>query len=314
MAGKLLVVGDAAVEVEMDILSVPDPGEAEAGEDCRFLPGGAGGNAALCASCYGAEVSLCSRVGKDGNGERLRRFFAERGVGTKALFFEGALPTGMLLFLNERASSSCRTVAFRGASLRLSSSDFDAALAADCYDLLYLSSELDPALAAYAAASAEDRGIPALLDASSPVLLAALYQKGLRVRVLYTHDRVAGPFCKMAVRDAASALKCCLSLGQRLRADFYVLRMKDRGLFLYDGRTYRIVMVSDAADREPRAHFTDIEPAVLAAEFLGTGDMESACTVAAAADRLARGGDHGRIPGREAVTAYLEAHGIPFIV
>lgn len=311
MEGKILVIGDAAIEVEMETAGLPGPGDAAEGRNGRFLPGGPGGNAALAISYFGVEAALCSRVGKDGNGERLRRFFSDCGVGVESLFTEEGAATGLSLALFDGACRGCRKVIFRGAAALLTSGDIDRALNT-LPDLVYLSPETESSLAEYAVTAAENKGIPSFLDASSPALFAPLYEKGLRVRALYLQDQVVETYCGLSIRDAGSALKGCLSVGQRLRADYYLLHMRDRGVFLYDGRSYRIVIVSDAAEPRGTGNCPEIESAVLAAEFLKSGDMEEACGFAAVANRLAKSAEGSRIPGRKAAAAYIKSHGLPF--
>jgi len=118
----------------------------------------------------------------------------------------------------------------------------------------------------------------------------------------------------MPVRDVETALKCCLTIAQKITADVYVIRMKNRGLFLYDGRTYSIIFVTDAADKAITLGYVNVESAVFAAEYMLHEDAKDACGYAAIADLLAREGKGFRIPTREQVAAYIQKNELPFSV
>lgn len=313
MAKKLLVIGDLAIEMVMDLHRIPDPGDRLEEEKYLFLPGGQAGNAALTATYFGADAALCSRVGKDGNAERLRRFFEAAGIQTDAVFTESSSQTGLTITMNDAAYREARTIVYRGASAKLCTSDIDQGLAG-MPDMVYLSAEVEDYSAGHAILASEEKGIPVFLDASSTSLLSGLYQRGARVQMLYTTDLTLETFSASPIKDVGSTLKCCLTLGQKLRADYYAVRMKNRGLFLYDGKTYNIAIVSDANEAKPKSGFADIEAAVLASEFLIHQNAYNACGFAAVADILAREVTDYRIPSRQAVTEYIRKHGLPFTI
>lgn len=313
MAEKLLVVGDVAIEMLMKLKRMPVPGEVCEEESYHFLPGGPAGNAALAASYFGVAVSLCSRVGKDGNATRLTRFFLDNGINIDSVFAESSAKTGMIVSFCEASYDQPRILRYRGACGDLSVDDVDSALRS-APDAVYLSPEVDGYIAIHTVETCDVRGIPVFLDASAEGLLRSLSVKGAAVKALYTTDKAAEGFTTMPVRDVETALKCCLTIAQKITADFYVIRMKNRGLFLYDKKTYNIIFVTDADEAAPKLGFADIESAVLAAAYMLHGDPHDACGVAAVADVLARDSKGFRIPNREQVAAYIENNGLSFHV
>ncbi len=307
----MLFVGDLAIEVLMKLKRMPSPGDVLDEDAYLFLPGGPAGNAALAASYFGVDAALCSRVGKDGNALRLTRFFEANHVNIDCVFTEAASQTGMTVSFTEDAYAEGRTVRYRAASAKLSASDLEAALKTRP-DGVFLSCEVDGYIATAAAAGCEALGIPLYLDASEERLLRALSVKGARVKMLYTTDRAAESLTEMTARDVGSALKCCLTLGQRIVADVYVIRMRNRGLFLYDGRTYNIVMATDANEVAPKIGFADVESAVLASVYHRQGDPYNACGIAVIADILAREATGFRIPTSSHVAAYIRKYGLNY--
>ena len=136
--------------------------------------------------------------------------------------------------------------------------------------------------------------------------------KGASVKAVFTTYDTAEQFTSMPVRDVETALKCCLTIAQKITAEIYVIRMKNRGLFLYDGRTYSIIFVTDSADKAISLGYVNVESAVLAAEYFLREDAKTACGCAAVADILAREAKGFRIPTREQVVAYIQKNELPF--
>ncbi|MBR6767884.1 MAG: hypothetical protein IKM34_00135 [Clostridia bacterium] len=313
MAKKLLVVGDVAIEMLMKFKRLPNLGEVCDEDKYLFLPGGPAGNAALAATYWGADVFLCSRVGKDGNAARLTQFFSDNGINVDAVVTDNEAQTGMIVSFCESGYTEPRTVRYRGASAKMAVEEVDAAIGAKP-DGVFISAETDGYIAIHAMEKCDAFGVPVFMDLSEESLMRAVSVKGASLKAVYTTDDTAEQFTAMPVRDVESALKCCLTIAQKITAEIYVIRMKNRGLFLYDGRTYGIIFVTDALDKAVTLGYVNVESAVLAAEYLLHEDAKDACGYAAIADLLAREGKGFRIPTREQVAAYIQKNELPFSV
>ena len=313
MAKKLLVVGDVAIEMLMKFKRLPNLGEVCDEDKYLFLPGGPAGNAALAATYWGADAFLCSRVGKDGNAARLTQFFSDNGINVDAVVTDNEAQTGMVVSFCESGYTEPRTVRYRGASAKMAVEEVDAAIGAKP-DGVFISAETDGYIAIHAMEKCDAFGVPVFMDLSEESLMRAVSVKGASLKAVYTTDDTAEQFTAMPVRDVESALKCCLTIAQKITAEIYVIRMKNRGLFLYDGRTYGIIFVTDALDKAVTLGYVNVESAVLAAEYLLHEDAKDACGYAAIADLLAREGKGFRIPTREQVAAYIQKNELPFSV
>jgi len=311
MAKKLLVIGDVAIEMLMKLKRLPVIGEVCDEDKYLFLPGGPAGNAALAATYFGADAFLCARVGKDGNASRLTQFFSDNGINVDAVAVDEETQTGMIVSFCESGYAEPRTLRYRGASSKMAAEDVDAAINAKP-DAVYVSAETDGYVAIHTIEKCDTFGIPVFVDLSEESLLRAVSVKGANIKALYTTDDTAEQFTSMPVRDVETALKCCLTIAQKITADIYVIRMKNRGLFLYDGRTYSIIFVTDALDKARTLGYVNVESAVLAAEYLFRDNAKDACGCAAIADLLAREGKGFRIPTRDQVAAYIEKNELPF--
>lgn len=311
MAKKLLVIGDVAIEMLMKLKRLPSPREVCDEDKYLFLPGGPAGNAALAATYFGADAFLCTRVGKDGNASRLTQFFSDNGVNVDAVAVDEEAQTGMVVSFCESGYSDPRTLRYRGACGKMAAEDVDAAIGAGP-DAIFISAETDGYIAIHALEKCDTYAIPVFIDLSAESLLRSVSVKGADVKLLYTTDDTAEQVTSMPVRDVETALKCCLTIAQKITAEIYVIRMKNRGLFLYDGRTYSIIFVTDALDKAITLGYVNVESAVLATEYFLHEDAKSACGCAAVADLLAREGRGFRIPTREQVAAYIEKNELPF--
>lgn len=313
MSKKMLVIGDVAIEMLMKCKRLPTLGEVCDEEKYLFLPGGPAGNAALAANYFGASAFLCARVGKDGNASRLTQFFSDNGVNVAAVATDEEAQTGMLVSFCESGYAEPRTLRFRGASAQMATDDVNLALA-ERPDAVYLSPEVDGYIAIHTLEKCDTYGVPVFVDLSQEALMRAVSFKGASVKVLYTTDDTAEKVTSMPVRDVETALKCCLTIAQKITAEIYVIRMKNRGLFLYDGKTYSIIFVTDALDKTISLGYANVESAVLATEYFMHEDAQDACAYAAVADLLAREGKGFRIPTREQVVAYIQKNELPFSV
>lgn len=315
MTKRLLLMGGLWIESFIDLDHMPDAGDVLCEDRYLFLPGGPAGNAAVAARYFGVSTSLCARVGKDGNGNRLRDFFTAGGVGTAHIYAESSSQTGFAVTWNDTSQpgGDKRTVLCRGASAKICERDVDAALAEDP-DGIFLAQGLDPYMVCHGVRMAAQKGIPAYLDASDPTCLTALTGRNARVEMLYMRDDTVESFCQMPTRDVADCLKLSLSIAQRVEARYYVIRLKKRGLFVYDGKQYSIVIGTDATEGRPRTDFADVEAAVLCTELMthggGTEVFQNAAGIAIIADRLAREAPGMRIPTRDAVVKYIRDHGL----
>jgi sugar/nucleoside kinase (ribokinase family) len=309
----MLCIGDVAIEMILPMKQLPMQDTVVEEEGYRFLPGGACGNAALAMKFFSLDAMICSRVGKDGNAARLVRFFTENGIDSELIYTESSSSTALTAVFCDERDGSTRKLVYRAAAEKLSAQDVDRALLKSP-DGVYLSPEVSTYIATHTVSACEVREIPVFLDASEERLLRALSLKGARVKLLYTKDEALSRFTDMAVTDVGSALKATLTLAQRITADAFVVRMANHSLFLYDGKTYNILMLTDSPMPKAPAAFADIQSAVLSAQYFKTSSLYQAVGISAIADRLAREGKGFRIPSQESVRAYSIKHNLPFTV
>lgn len=90
--GRVVVLGNAAVDLIQTVERLPRPGETRIATSLQRCPGGKGLNQALAAARSGAEVRFVARIGHDEDGRFLRASLAAE-PGLEALWIEAPMPT-----------------------------------------------------------------------------------------------------------------------------------------------------------------------------------------------------------------------------
>jgi len=91
---SILVIGSVNMDAVVEVEHFPRPGQTVTGKSVAFYPGGKGANQCVAAKRFGGDVAMCGMVGKDGNGDTLRRLFVGEGIKDDTIF-PSDLPTGM---------------------------------------------------------------------------------------------------------------------------------------------------------------------------------------------------------------------------
>ena len=69
MSGRVLVLGNAGIDLSIRVPRLPRPGETLVGGAFRRAPGGKGLNQAVIAARVGVEVAFCAPLGEDADGQ-----------------------------------------------------------------------------------------------------------------------------------------------------------------------------------------------------------------------------------------------------
>lgn len=309
MKPKLLIIGDVGIEIICELRRMPEPSEVLSEDKYAFLPGGEAGNAALCADAFGVSAQLCSRVGKDGNAARLRSFFYENNIDTGTIFTDSPAQTALTVYIADSSKRNVRTVEYRAAAGKLCAQDVDTALTGEP-DMLLVLKNTSPQVCAHAVQRAGELGIPVFLEASCQSLLSLEELGASGPEFIYSDSDTFEKYTEIHTRDVEHCLRCCLAVEQKIKAHFYIIRIKNRGLFVYDGKFYNIVSATDLTEGVSKCGFADIEAAALASEYLVTSDIVRSCKVAEIADKIARQSATVRIPSRESIDEFIVENGI----
>ena len=90
----LAVVGTLNVDHVWKLETLPRPGETVLINACKLHWGGKGGNQAVAAARFGAQVSMLSMLGDDADGSRYIEHLKAEGIDTDNIRFHEGLPSG----------------------------------------------------------------------------------------------------------------------------------------------------------------------------------------------------------------------------
>jgi ribokinase len=82
MPGRVVVIGNAGLDLRLAVARLPHPGETLIGSDSTWAPGGKGLNQAVVAARCGVPVCFCAPLGHDdGQANALKRHLKAEGIG-----------------------------------------------------------------------------------------------------------------------------------------------------------------------------------------------------------------------------------------
>lgn len=93
MSKKILVISSANMDFVMAVGAIPLTGQTMVeSRSYKYVPGGKGANSALAFARLGADSVFCTRLGRDANGEALRRLYDGAGIDTRYIVEDASSP------------------------------------------------------------------------------------------------------------------------------------------------------------------------------------------------------------------------------
>ncbi len=284
MAKRILVAGSSNIDFLLTTPYIPAPGETLiSGGKYAFTPGGKGANAAVAAKAFGADVVFCSRVGDDAYGDRLIALFNERGIDTRYIKVDRLEQTGLAVVMLEKNGAN-RIIVFSGANSKISDSDVENAFSA-YPDAVLTQFEIRPDAVIAAARYAADEGIPFFVDAG-PADAEFPLGKLERVEVFSPNETETEILTGIRPNNLENCLRASIALCNKVDIKYVVLKLGERGCYVYDGKYCDLISPFDVPVVDTTAA-GDVFTAALTTEYLRTGDILTAAKFANAAGALA---------------------------
>lgn len=284
MAKRILVAGSSNIDFLLTTPYIPAPGETMISSGkYAFTPGGKGANTAVAAKTFGADVVFCSRVGDDAYGDRLIALFNERGIDTRYVKADRLEQTGLAVVMLEKSGTN-RIIVYSGANKKISDSDVEAAFS--CYpDAVMTQFEVRPDAVIAAARCAADEGIPFIVDAG-PADSEFPLEKLECVEIFSPNETETEILTGIRPNNLENCLRASIALCNRVDIKYVVLKLGERGCYVYDGKYSHLISPFDVPVTDTTAA-GDIFTAALTTEYLRTGDILSSAEFANAAGALA---------------------------
>ncbi len=308
---RILTAGEVCTELILKSHSLPLPGAKARGDSFYYLPGGRGLHSAVALARLGADAVVCARLGDDSSGEDLAEYLASEAVDTRFLVKERGENTALSVCLQEPMTAE-RRLLYPGASERMTDADMEEGFI--CYpDAVMLHGELT--------AQAYDKAVKTVEDQKLPLFLVSLpapdryrLSRFDACEILTVDEDDAERATGIRPADQERCMKACMVLAQQIKARYVVLRLGERGCFLFDGLYYHFFSSYDVP--QPNGVTSDEAfSAALVLEYLRSeGDIKRACEFATiiSAIYLTRGGGLRAYPSMEDVRRFIHRNEIDF--
>ena len=300
---KILIFGPART---VETLQVPSLSIAEEGTGYETVLGGEGETLAVAIARLGGRAVYCGRVGDDSGGKRLVRLLDSAGVDLSCFHVDHAAQTAHLVREVDTAANE-RRILFRGADARMTEEEARSAFST-APDAVCVAGEVSYALLSRIGELATERGIPLFL------LYNPAYGRcdGLpTMEVFMTDETTAESMVGIRPSGTDTCLQAAIAMQKSVKAHYYVIRLGDRGAFVYDGTYCHVVNSYIVPQTDVRGAGTVFFGAAVAEYMSPSGDVLAALRYAAAAAALTttRQGEAAAPPTAEEVMNFLERNG-----
>lgn len=283
MKQRILAIGSSNIDFVANAERMPEAGQTLISSGSySFVPGGKGANAAVAAARLGADVIFCTRIGSDSHGKTLFKAYENEGIDIRYVTVDKENKTGLAsVFVEENGAN--RITVFPGANLHISNDDIEEAFTT-YPDALLSQFEIPKESVLFAIKQANAADIPVFIDAGPVIPDLDISSLG-KIEIFSPNESEAFAYTGIKPYDAESYIKICINLYSKMDVKYIVLKLGDRGCYIYDGHkgeavpSYRVIAVDTTAAGDA---FT----AALTYEYLRSGDIRGACRYANAVGAL----------------------------
>ena len=307
---RIAVIGAVNMDIIIHMQKMPAVSETvtDPKGGVAYLPGGRAGNCAVALTRLGAYACLCARLGGDLHGQRMYAAYREAGIDTSAVMVDQHLPSGITAVILDADGS--RLISFPGANAAMTSENLSAAFAT-LPDAVCMQLDLPFSMVQETALMAAERQIPIILDAA-PTRPVSVFGSLPVLEIFSSNEEETYAYTGIRPTGTESCLKAALALMKVVRARYYVLKLGDRGAYVFDGRhfhmtaAYHVQVVDTAA-------VGDIFMSALTYDYLRNGgQIVPACKFAHAASAVSvtRPGGASSAPTLSEVNAFISKNGL----
>lgn len=297
---RILVVGSSNIDTVFHMKRMPSAGETVVdGGTYSTTPGGKGANAALAIARLGADCVFCTKLGNDENGVRLKKFYGENCIDTRAVCVDKSSATGLAAIMVEGDGTN-RIIVYPGANLKLTKENIEEAFM--CYpDALYLSFELPLKNIYDACEIAHRHGVPIFID-GGPAFRGFCFEKLPPIEVFSPNETETYIYTGIKPQSMNDCLRAASALFSKMTVKYIVIKLGNRGCFVYDGIHYYIC-ASYEVDAVDTTAAGDAFTAAMTSEYVKGESILKACEFANAAGALtvSKCGSAESIPTRDEI-------------
>lgn len=305
MKKRILAVSSANMDLVLNVNRVPSAGETVIdSKKYTYIPGGKGANAAVTIARLDGDSVFCTRLGNDNNGTALKNFYKENGIDTRFIKKDADAPTGLAAIFVE-SNGMNRIIVYPGANAKINKEDVEEAFM--CYpDALFVNFEIPYESVVCACSYARKQGIPIIVDAGPADTSLNLDLLG-EIEVFSPNESETLAFTGIAPTNADNCLRAAIALYKKVKAKYIVIKLGDRGCYIYDGIHYHICTAYEVNAVDTTAA-GDAFTAAMTLEYVRSGDIVGACKYANAVGALvvSKEGASSSIPTYKEVFEFIK--------
>ena len=267
---RILTVSSANMDFVMSVSKIPQGGETQLESGTyQFVPGGKGANSAVAVRRLGGDSVFCCRLGKDANGSIMHNIYKKEGLDTRFIVVDPDAVTGLGAIMVEPNGQN-RIILFPGANIRLTREDIDASFICRP-DALLMQLEITQDAVMHAAWTANEKGIPIILDAG-PANSDFPLEDLPPLEIFSPNETETEIFTGINPSNPDNCLRAAMELQKLVTAKYYVIKLGGRGCYIYDGKYYHCLPAYgvNAVDTTAAG---DAFTAALTLEYLRSGDI-----------------------------------------
>lgn len=165
---NILVVGSLNMDLTGTTEKFPMQGETVFGNSFTQAPGGKGSNQAVQIAKLGANSIMIGKIGKDANGEALKREAVASGVNIDKLLYDDNVATGCAIIIleqNEGEQTKNRILVIPGSNMTIKDSEVEfLEKEISDYDMVVLQNEIPMEINEIVAEYAHSHNVPVMLN------------------------------------------------------------------------------------------------------------------------------------------------------
>ena len=305
MNKRVLVLSSAYICLDAYMSALPAGSAEREGDGYTVSPGGKGLTAALTFRAMGLDSILCAAVGDDEYGRQIDGFLKATGVDRRFLKKCAAGKSGLYLSVHE-SDRGPRIIKFPQANSRLTKDDIEAAFMV-YPDALYIQNELPFELSSFAVNLARSKGVPVFWQPCAASDRYGQTLPGSFEAVIFDANEVSS-YCGVVPDGYDKFLAAALALASHIKSKYIIIRLPDRGAFIYDGLHHEMAGEYPSTYLDESGSFVIYGAAFVSAYLKTDGNVKKAakCAAAAYAYSSSNKGDVTSVPSVSDLVRFLK--------
>lgn len=279
---SVLVCGASYMELSIKANRLPQVGEdLSDGVGTYYAPSGSDSTLAVALAKLGVKSTFITKLGADLHGRYLFDYYRTVGVDTSFMKVDRDYGTGLVVRI--RTPEGVRTMTEPGANQNLTPDNLGEVFK-EPKDALAMGFSLPFSTVLAAAKGAAAAGVPIYLSATglTPDMKTDILPKA---EFLVAGEEETARLSGTRPTGHTEALQAALTLYKRVPCKYVILHMAGRGLFLYDGRHYRLISpVGNARPKGSRGKADDVFFAAFVSAMAQGSAPDTAVSYAAGAE------------------------------